>query len=97
MAKSNFQFEGFEPTQDLKRLTKDIWWKLEEQSPSRSARTASLSKTDKGFLGKIRVATLDGEYLAETTADDATQAVEQLFHQIQGELDRWREHRNKAI
>ena len=51
----NFQFIGFEPTNELKTYSKEVFWLMEDRAPSQSAMTAIVSKIENSYHTKVKI------------------------------------------
>lgn len=89
----NFQFSGFEPTDDLKTFSKQIFWLIEDKAPSQSAKSATLSKTSDSFMATIKISSSSGVFEVDATSADAKDCVEQVFAKTKALLKDWAKSR----
>lgn len=88
-----FRFEGFEPTHSLQAFAKEMMWKVESGSPSRSAQTGTLTKKDGQYSGTIKVSSDSGVFLAESEGADPKAVLQELYEGISSKLDDWKKTR----
>ena len=93
MSLEKIKFEGFEPTYRLKNLAKDVLKRVEDHSPSQACHQAIISKTEEGFLGKLKVASLAGVFSAESHSHSPSHVLDDLYKKIRLELNEWLHHR----
>lgn len=89
-----FKFEGFEPTDEIRAYAKEVLWYVQDKSPWQSARQAMLRKTEKGYLGLMKISSMVGVFSTEFTADDPKQAIEGLYEKIGEILSTWSRQRH---
>lgn len=92
----NFKFVGFDPTGELKTLTREILWLVEDKSPSQSARMGQIEKTDSGYRGNLRVSSSAGVFEADSIGSDPTLCIERLYSKMKLVLKDWAKGRVKA-
>ena len=91
------QFNGFEPTFQLKRALKDMLLRVEHLGPSRSTRTAEISKSHKGYLGKIKVNSSAGIFEVQLNSSNPDELLDNLRIQICNRFDIWKKSRLEEV
>ena len=85
----NFKFVGFEPANELKTLAKQIYWLVEEKSPSQAAKTGLLTKVHEGFQARFKISSSSGIFEAEACGDNAQLCLEELYGKMKSVLKAW--------
>ncbi len=93
----NFQFIGFEPTDDLKTYSKEIFWLVEDKAPSQSAQSARLSKVDDTFSAHIKIHSSSGVFEADANDPDARVCIEQVYAKTKSLLKTWARSRGAFL
>lgn len=93
----NFQFIGFEPTDDLKTFSKEIFWLVEDKAPSQSAKSASLSKVDNSYSAHIKIHSSSGVFEVDASNADARLCVEQVYAKAKLLLKEWAKSRGSVL
>ena len=84
-----FHFRGFEPTDEVKALAKELFHRLEGRSPSQSFQSGQLEKTREGYLGLFRVNSTVGNFKAQSQAEDPKECLQQIYSQVKDNLMKW--------
>lgn len=93
----NFQFIGFEPTDDLKTYSKEIFWLVEDKAPSQSAKSASLSKTENSYSAHIKIHSSSGVFEADANDPDAKICIDQVYEKTKVLLKDWAKSRGAVL
>lgn len=93
----NFQFIGFEPTDDLKTFSKEIFWLVEDRAPSQSAKSASLSKVDDNYAAHIKIHSSSGIFEVDANNADARVCIEQVYAKAKDLLKEWAKSRGPVL
>lgn len=88
-----FSFEGFEPTQEIRSLAKDMMWKVEGRAPSKASRMASLTKQGDTYSGHMKISSVSGVFESESSGQDPKQVIETLSRDIHEKLNAWKRSR----
>ena len=87
--RSNFTFEGFNPSSDLKSYCKQIFCRVEDRSPSSSVKAATLVKTDDGYEGVIRVVSASGTFFVTSSSKKPDHLIEDLYSKFSQQISSW--------
>ena len=90
---ANFKFINFEPENDLKTFSKEIYWLVEERAPSRAAKVASCEFGKSGFISRIKIVCTSGTFEAQSQAVDARESIDIAYKKIKGVLKTWSDNR----
>ncbi|RME18261.1 MAG: hypothetical protein D6797_00785 [Bdellovibrio sp.] len=90
---ATFQFEGFEPSPELKTFAKEVLWRAENRAPSQSSVRAKLIKTGSGFIAKMKFASPVGHFSAETQKENPKEALNHLYKKIKAKFQDWKKSR----
>ena len=88
-SESNFTFEGFNPSADLKSRCRKIFCRVEDRSPSSSVKSASLTKTRNGYEGLIRVVSSCGTFYVASSAKEPSLLIDDLYTQFSQQISSW--------
>lgn len=86
-------FEGFSPSETLKKIARDQIFRLEAESPSDASTQARLSKSENLFEGKLRINSISGSFFAHVRDIDPERVVSHLCEQVREQLFSWKRKR----
>lgn len=87
-------FEGFKPSDALKKIAREQIFRLESESPSDSCTLARLSQTDGSlFEGKLRINSVAGSFFAHVRDCDPEKVISHLCEQVRQQLFSWKTKR----
>lgn len=90
----SISFEGFNPSESLKKLARDQIFRIEAESPSDASTMARVSKADNSlFEGKLRINSAAGSFFAHVRDYDPEKVVQHLCEQVQQQLFSWKKKR----
>lgn len=90
---SRFEFEGFEPTAELRQMAKEVLWRAERKAPSQAAVKAQIAKHHEGFEGNIQFSSRNGRIAAQSHGVSAQDTLDSLYTKIKEELVSWKKSR----
>lgn len=88
-----FEFFGFEPSNEIRSVAKEIIGHVVGDSPSDASSVAQITKTHKGFEGLLRVSSIAGTFLAHVVEADPVRAMQKLHEKMFEQLSTWKEKR----
>jgi hypothetical protein len=87
-------YEGFSPSEALKKIARDQIFRLEAESPSDSSTQARVSKSENSlFEGKLRINSTAGSFFAHVRDCDPEKVVSHLCEQVRQQLFSWKRKR----
>ena len=89
----NFEFKGFNPSDDLKIYGKEVYCLIEGKAPSESKKTAFISKTNKGYEGSVRVSSASGLFKANSENRSAKSLIDELYQKMSLQFLDWSQTR----
>jgi hypothetical protein len=89
-----FEFFGFEPSNEMRSVAKEILGHVVGDSPSDANSVAQLTKTQRGFEGLFRVSSIAGIFLAHVVEADPVRAMQKLHEKIFEQINKWKEKRD---
>ena len=93
----NFVFKGFDPSDDLKVYCKEVYSLVEDKAPSESTKTASISKTNKGYEGSFRIASASGIFTADSKNREAKSLIDELYKKMSLQILDWNKTRGTSF
>lgn len=90
----NFEFKGFNPSDDLKVYCKEVYNLVEDKAPSESIKTAFISKTNKGYEGSFRVTSASGVFKANSKNREAKSLIDELYKKMSLQILDWNKTRD---
>lgn len=88
-----FEFFGFEPSNEIRSVAKEMIGNVVGDSPSDANSVAQLTKTQRGFEGLLRVSSIAGTFLAHVVETDPLSAMQKLHEKMFEQLSKWKERR----
>ena len=93
----NFDFINFEPENELKTFSKEVYWLMEERAPSRAAKNATITKADDGYTSSIKIISTSGTFEAEASSSDPKESINKTYEKMKALLKTWSENRASQI
>lgn len=90
----NFDFKGFSPTSDLKSYCKQVYYRVENRSPSMASKVAFVIKTKEGYEGLIRVVSSSGAFVVTSSKKKPTHLIDDLYSQFSQKISLWNRQRD---
>ena len=90
----NFVFKDFDPTSFLKSYCKQIYYSVEDKSPSEAIKVAWILRTKDGhYKGVIRVVSASGNFFVTSTNKDPRHLIDDLYSQFSDKISVWNRNR----
>lgn len=93
----NFNFVNFEPENELKTFSKEVYWLMEERAPSRAAKNASIVKAENGYTSSIKIISTSGTFEAEASSPDPKESINLSYEKMKAILKSWSENRGPEL
>lgn len=94
---SQFQFVNFTPTLRQETFVKERLMHICELAPSSSYTTATLKRTDVGYICRVEIFDEKTPFIADGTGDLPQFAVETMERSILEKLHDWKQHRFSGL
>src|SRR5690349_12603305 len=88
-----FEFVDICPDEKMKSLVSKVAAKLQFSAPSDSTGKIVIQKTQGAIRASCRIASLAGNFVAETVSDTPSRAIDKLEKKIRAQLDLWKRRR----
>ena len=85
-----FEFLGFDPEYEMKKVISSMAEKLYLNSPSDSAMKVALKKGKDVIQASCRIVSQAGTFVAETVSDTPVKAIHKIEEKINQQLDEWK-------
>lgn len=93
----NFVFEGFEPSSDLMTYSKEIFWLIEDKSPSQSAKSAVLKRNSGSYEAHVKISSASGIFEASATNENPENCIEDVYLKVKSLMRTWAKNRLPEI
>ncbi len=85
-----FEFLGFDPEYEMKKIISGMAEKLYMNSPSDSAMKVAFKKGKDVVQASCRIVSQAGTFFAETVGDTPAKAIQKIEEKINLQLDEWK-------
>ncbi|NQY99505.1 MAG: hypothetical protein HRT45_02425 [Bdellovibrionales bacterium] len=85
----NFEFINFDPANDLKTFSKEVFWLVEEKAPSQAAKVAKIEKAGDEYRSEIKIVSSSGTFQADYASGDPQASIEGAYLKIKDLLKSW--------
>ena len=93
LAMDNFEFKGFDPSDELKRYCKEIYSRMEDKAPSESTKKAFVIKTKSGYEGVLRITSASGVFKADSKKQELKSLIDELYKKMSLQILDWSKSR----
>jgi ribosome-associated translation inhibitor RaiA len=85
----NFEFINFDPANDLKTFSKEVFWLVEDKAPSQAAKLAKVEKQGADYRSEIKIVSSSGTFQVDFVSPDPQAAIEGAYLKIKDVLKGW--------
>jgi len=88
-----FEFLGFDPEYELKKVISSVAERLEVSAPSDSYIKLAFEKGVRAVRASCRICSQAGEFIAEAVGETPARALAKIEQQIKLQLEAWKQRR----
>lgn len=89
----NFEFKGFDPSNEVKRYCKELHSRMEDKAPSESTKKAFIVKTSTGYRGILRITSASGVFEADSKKEELKSLIDELYKKMSLQILDWSKKR----
>ena len=89
----NFEFKGFDPSNELRRYCKEMYSRMEDKAPSESTKKAFIVKTNTGYKGVLRITSASGIFEADSKQQELKSLIDELYKKMSLQILDWSKKR----
>ena len=88
-----FEFKGFDPEYELRKLITNVAERLQMSSPSDSVVRVAMIKGKDAIEASCRIASNAGTFVADVVSENPINAILNIEHKIGAQLESWKLNR----